>query len=138
MNYIKLPTTKLATKFLSKNFVGIFANSLHRLLIVMRKILSKLRTLFKRIFCELKDPLNIVVYLIVVVIFFSPTIVGYIMVLCGANPAHVAWATAYVLFWAGPFTPAIPIQLVITFAIARPLRRLINYIKYRRKIRWLL
>lgn len=60
------------------------------------------------------------------------------MVLCGASPAHITWATAYVAFWAGPFTPAIPLQLALTFVIARPLRRLINYIKYRRAIKWLL
>ena len=104
----------------------------------MRKLLSRLWTFVKHILHELKDPLNIIVYFFVLAIFFSPTIVGYIMVLFGANPAHVTWATAYMLFWAGPFTPAIPIQLAITFAIARPLRRLINYIQYRRKIRWLL
>ena len=60
------------------------------------------------------------------------------MVCCGANPANITWATTYILFWAGPFTPAISIQLAITFAIARPLRRLINHIVERRKIRWLL
>ena len=92
----------------------------------------------KYILKELKDPLNIVVYLFVLLVFFSPTIVGYIMVLCGANLAHVTWATAYMLFWAGPFTPAIPIQLVITFSISRPLRRLINHIVAQRKIRWVL
>ena len=92
----------------------------------------------KHILKELKDPLNIVVYLFVILIFFSPTIVGYIIILCGANPAHVAWATAYMLFWAGPFTPAIPIQFVITFSISRPLRRLINHIVYKRKVRWVL
>ena len=100
----------------------------------MRKLLKFLRSILR----ELKDPLNIIVYLVVLTLFFSPTIIGYIMVLCGASPAHTAWATAYALFWAGPFTPAIPIQLAITFAVARPLRRLLNYIKYRRQVRWLL
>lgn len=104
----------------------------------MYKLLCKFLRFIKRLLKELKDPLNIIVYAIVLLLFFSPSIIGYLMVLLGANPANVAWATAYMLFWAGPFTPAIPIQLAITFAIARPLRRLINYIKYRRNVRWLL
>lgn len=121
-----------------------FLNKLHKPAVIFCKFLNKI-ILMKhfwiflcRLLRELKDPLNIIVYLFVVLLFFSPTIIGYLMVLCGCPAAHVAWATAYMLFWAGPFTPAIPIQLAITFAIARPLRRLINHIKYKRKIRWLL
>lgn len=102
------------------------------------KLFNKLKRFIKWLLKELKDPLNIIVYIVVVILFFSPAIIGYIIVCCGANPANITWATAYILFWAGPFTPAIPIQLAITFAIARPLRRLINHIVERRKMRWLL
>ena len=89
-----------------------------------------------RILHELKDPLNVIVYVVVLLLFFSPAIVGYI--LSFVNPWHLTWANAYLLFWAGPFTPAIPIQLAITFTIARALRRLINYCKMRRAIRLVL
>lgn len=127
--------TVIFYKFLNKLHkpVVIFCKFLNKI-ILMKYFLNFLRNLIK----ELKDPLNIIVYLFVVLLFFSPTIIGYLMVLCGCPATHVAWATAYMLFWAGPFTPAIPIQLVITFAIARPLRRLVDHIKYRRKVRWVL
>lgn len=95
-----------------------------------------MKRFIRKLLKELKDPLNIILYPFVVLLFFSPSIVGYL--LSFANPWHLTWATAYILFWAGPMTPAIPLQLVLTFAIARPFRRLINYIKYRRNIRWLL
>ena len=90
----------------------------------------------KRLLIELKDPLNIIVYLIVLTLFFSPCIIGYLYTIITSKPQGAAIATAYWLFWAGPFTPAMPIQFAITFAIARPLRRLIRYIQ-RHSTKWL-
>ena len=53
---------------------------------------------------QLKDPVNIVIYLLVLVAFFSPCIIGYTYTLITHRARGTAIATAYWLFWAGPFT----------------------------------
>lgn len=106
----------------------------------MRKLISKLLSPARFIIHLVKrlaTPLNIILYLIVVAIFFSPSAAGFIVYLVNGSKVAFTVATAYIAFWAGPFTPAIPIQLAITFALARPWNALFRYIRYRRDVRWL-
>lgn len=86
---------------------------------------------------QLKDPVNIAIYVTVVVAFFSPCIVGYAYTLITHRARGAAIATAYWLFWAGPFTPAMPIQFGITFALSKPVHKLIKHYKRKHGAKWL-
>ena len=100
-------------------------------------MIHKLINLLKRILRALKDPVNIVIYIIVVAAFFSPCIIGYVHTILTHNPAGAAIATAYWLFWAGPFTPAMPIQFAITFALSKPVHKLIRRHQLKHGAKWL-
>ena len=100
-------------------------------------MIRKLINLLKHLLHALKDPVNIVIYLIVVLVFFSPCIIGYTVTILTRNPAGAAIATAYWLFWAGPFTPAMPIQFAITFALSKPVHKLIRKHKRKHGAKWL-
>jgi len=76
---------------------------------------EKLKQLLKK----LKDPLNITIFLIVYIIFFSPAWVGCLLYFITKHKLHLTYATCFITFWSMPFTPAIPIILVITFFIRR-------------------
>ena len=69
----------------------------------------------KNLFSKLKNPLNIVIFLITYIIFFSPVWVGSLLFFLSGNKFHLTYAT----FWSLPFTPAIPIIIVITFSIRK-------------------
>lgn len=88
-----------------------------------------IKRFLKKIWETLKDPLNLVIYVIVVIMFYSPTIIGYTLSMITKNAWHSTYATAYWLFWIGPFTPAIPIQIAITLGI----RKIINILKGKNK-----
>lgn len=91
----------------------------------------------RRVIHELKDPVNITIYLAVVTIFFSPCIIGYTLTLVTHRPRGAIIATAYWLFWAGPFTPAMPIQFAITFALSKPVHTLIRRHQRKHGAKWL-
>ena len=95
----------------------------------IKDLLIKLKNKFikfcKWIWKECKDWKTVVIFAIVVVIMYSPVWGGY---LCHAL-FHWKWcsvmATAYLAFWAGPFTPFFPMGIAITLGI----RRIIDKIK---------
>lgn len=73
----------------------------------------------KNLFSKLKNPLNIVIFLITYIIFFSPVWVGSLLFFLSGNKFHLTYATGWATFWSLPFTPAIPIIIVITFSIRK-------------------
>lgn len=67
--------------------------------------------------------------LIVEIIFWTPVWVPVLINFITGNPWWLTISGAVCLFWAGPFTPAIPLQLALIAAI----NKLIKKIKERRK-----
>lgn len=66
----------------------------------------------------------IIYILIAELIFWSPVIVTAILALL-INPWFWTATSAILLFWAGPFTPAVPLQLGLALA----LKGIVNKIK---------
>lgn len=69
----------------------------------------------------------IIYILIAELIFWSPVIVTAILALL-INPWFWTATSAILLFWAGPFTPAVPLQLGLALA----LKGIVNKIKKHR------
>lgn len=83
----------------------------------IKKIGKKTIDLFKWIWKECKDWRTLVIFCIVWCFVMSPMIVGYILYLITKNAWHLTYANAWILFWAGPFTPAIPLCIALTLGI---------------------
>lgn len=88
--------------------------------------MGKIKKLFKWIWQQLKDPINLIIYICVAAVFFSPAVIGYVLAIITKNAWHTTYATAYMLFWAGPFTPTIPLQISITLGIRKLLKTIKN------------
>ena len=69
----------------------------------------------------------IIYILIAELIFWSPVIVTVILAFL-INPWFWTVTSAIIIFWAGPFTPAVPLQLGLALA----LKGIVNKIKKRR------
>lgn len=91
-----------------------------------KKILNKIKKFIKWVWQECKDWRTLVIFCIVWVILMAPFFVGYILYFVTKNAWHLTYSNAWILFWAGPFTPTIPLCLVITFAIKRLFDKLKN------------
>ena len=73
---------------------------------------------FKKWFkSEIWQKENIVYFLIAELIFWSPVIFCLIMVMF--NSWWWAGVIAVIGFWAGPFTPAVPLQIGLMFALKK-------------------
>lgn len=66
---------------------------------------------------ECKDWKTFLIFLIVVLIVYSPTWGGYLLYLIFKWKWCLAVATSTMIFWVGPFTPFIPLCIAITFGI---------------------
>ncbi len=89
---------------------------------MLKKIINKLLKLIKWIWTECRDYRTLIIFIIVWLIVMSPMFVGYILYFITNNKWHLTYANGWILFWAGPLTPAIPLCLTITFSI----KKLIN------------
>ena len=69
---------------------------------------------FKR---EIWKPDMIVFLLIAETIFWSPVIITFIMGLF--NPYWFISVGAIIAFWAGPFTPAMPLQMSLAYGLKK-------------------
>lgn len=74
---------------------------------------------------KLNDWANLIIYLIVLILFFMPSIIAFFI----PTPGVIAFAVAYVAFWAGPITPAMPIQFAITFGVRALLNKMFPRLK---------
>ena len=85
---------------------------------------------FKAILVKLNDWTNLIIYLFVLLIFFLPCVLAFIW----PSKELIAIAVAYVAFWAGPITPAMPIQFAMTFGIRAILNKLFPKLRIRHPI----
>lgn len=95
-----------------------------------KKFGQKVKDFFVAVLVKLNDWTNLIIYLFVLIIFFLPCILAFIW----PSKTLIAIAIAYVAFWAGPITPAMPIQFAITFGIRALLNKLFPKMKNRRPI----
>jgi len=90
----------------------------------LKKIWYKFIQFWKWLYHQLKDPLNLIIFFIVWLVFFSPWWGGYLLYFITKNPWHLSYSSAWLAFWALPFTPALGFIILITIGI----RKIINLI----------
>lgn len=78
---------------------------------MIRNILNAVIAIIKRFVAVIGWQRTLVATVLGAVIFYSPAIVLFIV-------GQPILATSYVAIWAGPFTPAIPIAVLICLCIA--------------------
>lgn len=87
-----------------------------------QKITIKLKNFLHWIWGECKDRNTLFLLLAVVFIMYTPAWGGYLLhAIFGWGWCSVA-ATAYILFWAGPFTPYFPVCIAITLSIKKAIQ----------------
>ena len=71
---------------------------------------------------ECKDWRTFVIFIIVLVIMYSPVWLGYLLYYI----FHLKWcmvmATVVLTFWAGPFTPFFPLVIAVTLFVKKIIR----------------
>ncbi len=75
----------------------------------------------KYVWTECKDWRTLVLLGIVMILAYTPVWLGYLLFHLFKWKWCLAMATGYMLFWAGPATPFIPLCIAITLAIKRVL-----------------
>lgn len=90
---------------------------------MFKKLKEKFINLIKWIWNECKDYRTLIIFIIVWLILMSPIFVGYILYFISDKAWHLTYANAWILFWAGPFTPAIPLCLTVTFAVKKIIKK---------------
>lgn len=103
------------------------------LLILELVIKIKIKAFVKRIFKELKDFWNIVLFLIFYLINVSPVIVGYLLFFITKNKWHLTYANLCIAFWAGPGTPLIPLCIVLALGTRKGIKKLKEVVGCKRK-----
>ena len=106
-------------------------NKKHYEVTVTKKLFEKLKNKFinfcKWVWSECKDWHTLALFAIVVVLMYAPVWLGYILYFVFKSKWAMGVASAYLLFWAGPFTPYFPLCIAITLS----LKKLIEKIKGR-------
>ncbi|WP_290912412.1 hypothetical protein [Eubacterium sp.] len=95
----------------------------------MQNLIEKFKKFCKWVWSECKDWHTVVLFIIVVVVMYTPVWGGYLIHLILKKSWGSVMATAYLAFWAGPFTPYFPLCIAITLGI----KKLIEKIKSKRK-----
>jgi len=72
---------------------------------------------------ECSNRRTIALFAVVLIVMYAPVWGGYLLYGVFRWRWCAVAASAYMLFWAGPFTPFFPVCLAITLAIARCLKR---------------
>ena len=88
----------------------------------IKRIIEKIKKFIKWIWAECKDWRTLVVFIIVYCVVMSPVIVGYTLYFVTKNEWHLTYASVWLLFWFGPFTPLIPLCIAITFGVKKLLK----------------
>lgn len=91
---------------------------------MFEKLKNKFINFCKWIWSECKDWHTLVLLIIVVVLMYTPVWGGYLLHFIFDVKWGSAVATAYLAFWAGPFTPYFPLCITITFAIKRLIEKI--------------
>ncbi len=82
-------------------------------------IKAKAVKLGKYVWTECKDWRTLVLFGIVMFVMYTPVWLGYILFHLFKMKWALAMMTGYMLFWAGPATPFIPLCIAITLAVKR-------------------
>ena len=90
----------------------------------MKTIIEKFKKFLLSIWKELKDLKPLALFLIVVLVIYSPVWGGYLIYAIFRFPWSLTMATVCLAFWAGPFTPFFPICIAVTLAIKRGVKRI--------------
>lgn len=90
------------------------------------KIVNFFKKIWNFIVTNLKDRTTLIIFLIVLAIFVSPIILGYIFGTIFKNGWLIGIATTYLAIWAGPGTPIFPLILIITLAIRKLIKIIFN------------
>ena len=85
----------------------------------MEKLKVRIIRFFKWIKEECKDWKTFVILIIVMLVVYSPTWVGFLIFALLGWKWCLAMATASLVFWAGPFTPFFPLCIAIALLIKR-------------------
>ncbi len=92
----------------------------------MKKLLSKFINFWKWLYRKLKDPLNLIIFFIVWIIFFSPWWGGYLLYFITKNPVHLSYSSAWLAFWSLPFTPALGVIIIVVVGIRKVIDTIIK------------
>jgi hypothetical protein len=86
---------------------------------LVKRLLSRSKQFLLYLWKQLKDRTNLIIFLIVLAIMYSPTwFIGALGIIFG-NAALIAIAVAYAAFWLAPFTPFWGITIGLTFLIRK-------------------
>lgn len=83
------------------------------------RITPKIKKFFNWIWQECKDKDTLLLFIGVVVLMYLPAWGGYLLHAIFGWAWCSAVASAYLLFWAGPFTPFFPVCMGITLSIKK-------------------
>ena len=90
------------------------------------KIINFFKKIWNFIVSNLKDKTTFIIFLIVLAIFGSPIVLGYILGIILKNAWLIGIATTCLAIWAGPGTPIFPLILIITIAIRNLIKIIFN------------
>lgn len=94
----------------------------------LKKLFEKLKNKFinfcKWVWSECKDWRTLLLFGIVVVLMYTPVWLGYILYFVFKSKWAMGIASAYLVFWAGPFTPYFPLCVAITFGIKKIIEKI--------------
>lgn len=75
--------------------------------------------LLRYVGAALKDTRNWLIFAAVYAVMTAPTWAGWLLFLLTGNLWHLTYSSAYMAFWALPFTPLIPLCVAITMGIRK-------------------
>lgn len=86
---------------------------------LMEKLKEKIKNFFRWIWQECRDVHTLILFAVVVILMYFPVWGGYLF----SFLFDLGWcsvvASAYMLFWAGPFTPFFPLCIAITLSLKK-------------------
>ncbi|MCD8371892.1 MAG: hypothetical protein LUD27_01155 [Clostridia bacterium] len=91
---------------------------------IVRRLYDRAMRFIQWIFDQLKDRLSIAIFIFVLIVMYSPCWLCMLLYSIFGFPTLLAVSTAYMAFWAGPFTPFFPMCFAITFALRKLLGKL--------------
>lgn len=90
--------------------------------------MKKIKAFFIKLWEQLKDRTNIIIFVSVLVVVYSPTWLLGVLGIIFKNTVMLGIAGVYALFWAGPFTPFFPMVIALTFFV----RKIVDKIRARK------
>ncbi len=85
----------------------------------MNKLKQKFKSFFKWLWQQLKDWRTLILFIIVFIVMSASVWIWYVLGFILNNAWFYGVGSAVWLFWAGPFTPFIPLCIAITFGIKK-------------------